>query len=188
MFYLASICGKFDVPNVVRGNHAKFLISTADTKTQTPDGMPAANHLSLAFGDFERDNPEGPTPKHVSTIINWVEKLPKNTSVVVNCDAGVSRSPAVAMGAQIASELAENGNDRSNLNEIIEEAVKWVVATRPQADPNMLIIAFFDNALKLDGKLFTLAEIVAKRQFFRKHGMEHDFSEIRNNILSKKPV
>jgi predicted protein tyrosine phosphatase len=188
MFYLASICGKFDVPNVVRSNRAQFLLSTTDTKTMTPPGLSTKNHLSLAFGDFERDNPNGPKPDHVSTIIKWVQKLPKNSSVVVNCDAGVSRSTAVAMGAQIASEIAESGNDRSTLNETIEHAVKWVVSTRPQADPNMLIIAYFDNALELGGKLFTLAEIVAKRQFFRKHGMEQDFSEIRNNILSKTPI
>lgn len=55
--------------------------------------------MQLCFADREFESPYGFQAEHAKQIINYVfEVLPKVDCLLVHCEAGTSRSPAIAAG------------------------------------------------------------------------------------------
>ncbi len=76
-------------------------------------------------------------------VVGFAIALPTLRSLV-HCQAGISRSTAVACGI-----LCQHGFSPS-------EAVQYVRSIRPQAKPNQHVLKLFDEILGLEGKLIAI--------------------------------
>ncbi len=88
------------------------------------------------------------TSRQIQAILKFTARLQSKDKLLVHCGAGVSRSPAVAMGILCQHGFMPN------------EAVRFVYSIRPQTLPNQHIIRLFDDILGLKGKLVAAAIIV----------------------------
>lgn len=84
---------------------------------------------------------EGPEKRHIQNIITFLTPI-INDNVIhnlgINCFAGVSRSTAVALIALVMS------------GKPIEEALTHVLKIRPEAWPNLRMLAFASDILGID--------------------------------------
>jgi predicted protein tyrosine phosphatase len=139
----------------VSKNNGTHMLSTVDKGKRTfrHPTIPGHQHLEMYFDDDEDPTLYGaPTRQQVESILEWAASLPPDARLVVNCEAGVSRSTACAL-----SILAQQGGPGS-----AESAMQAVLALRPQAAPNLLIAAYADIFLGLDGELHAVAERVTQ--------------------------
>ena len=81
------------------------------------------------------------TEKDIQEIIETFIPF-QDKKVLIHCHAGISRSPATAIGLKIATGMP------------IKEAIENTAAQRPIMWANDLIIQLFDDFLNLDGELF----------------------------------
>ena len=73
---------------------------------------------------------------------DFVESLGDDSSLLVHCHEGISRSSAIAIA--IYTSLYQDPDD----------AIKRVSHQRPQADPNIEVIRLADDLLDMQGKLY----------------------------------
>ena len=166
------ICGVTDVINFVEQHNIKKIISCL-TDYEIVERM---YHLQESLDQIDQNYWRNPT--------NWLKleihdtaneagyKAPNMEEVVkgitfganvirsgepllVHCQFGLSRSPAVAIGCLLKA------------GRTIDQAYQEVLAVRPTIDPNELIIRLIDEHLNLQGKL-----------------IEHN-KEFRKNLLSR---
>jgi predicted protein tyrosine phosphatase len=107
--------------------------------------------LVVYFDDIEFVPKQGsrwtaPTKPQIEHVLNFTKSLTDSDRLLVNCKAGVSRSPAMLIGILCQHRLAP------------DEALRAVQRSRPQLWPNNVVIAFCDQILDLGGKLI---EVVA---------------------------
>ena len=88
-------------------------------------------------------NKKLPTLEHIQDILKFTASLKSTDKLLVHCTAGISRSTAVAAGI-----LCQHG-----LN--AEDALEYVFSIRRQASPNIYILGFFEEILKIDGLVAT---------------------------------
>jgi len=87
---------------------ATYAISILDPAEPIPaiPLIPLEQRLILRFQDLDHDPDrlgiEPPSAAHVEAILHFVRHLPVHASLVVHCQAGISRSVAVAMIATVA--------------------------------------------------------------------------------------
>lgn len=110
---------------------------------------PQPRHLTLLFDDIEdtRLSTRGwqaPTADHVAQALSFARAL--ESSLLVHCHAGVSRSGAMAL-AVLADRLGPGQE---------EEAMRRLMETRPCAVPNGLVVALADQLLERGGALLDL--------------------------------
>ena len=80
--------------------HAHVCIRSVGTEIKTPQcGNPA---LYLAFHDLRENCKEEQVAglfneKQASAIVEFVEYMPEDLPIIVNCEAGISRSPGVVL-------------------------------------------------------------------------------------------
>ena len=140
---LLHICSLGEVPGLTEEIEATHLISALDpgTPLDRPHFIPEHQHLNLSFRDTDDvTDPHAPTIDHVATIHDWAESVPGNARVVVHCYMGISRSTAITLGL-LARHLKP------------EDAAVTLKEIRPQATPNPLIVAHWDEVLGLNGRL-----------------------------------
>jgi predicted protein tyrosine phosphatase len=120
-----------------------YLISIGDGDDPLPLGYGQVERKSrLRIADVVTD--EGATEEDVLGIIELARQLRSESgTVLIHCEAGVSRSTAVALIMYVCW-LGPGHED---------EAMRRVVAQRPCAIPNRRIVALADNLLDLDGRL-----------------------------------
>ena len=128
------------------------MISIGCPDRDPPSGFyhfPPEQKLKLTFFDYicevkdyteMRALPYCPSHQDINQVINFTAQKIKplvevNPTVLIHCEVGISRSPAIA---QIV--LQELG-----LTE--DEAYKMVMAERPQAFPNGLILDLYRRAI-----------------------------------------
>lgn len=104
--------------------------------------------LELIFDDIENENVErmglrGPKEHHIKELLEWLDGLNYNDvdKLLIHCAAGVARSTACAMICYY-----HKGHSLS-------ESLEFVIADRPQAWPNMLVLECADKVLGLEGKM-----------------------------------
>ena len=90
--------------------------------------------------------------EHLQAILSFTAELNCSAKLLVHCQAGLSRSPAVACGI-----LCQHGLTPY-------EAVKQVLSMRVEAFPNQHILRLFEEILGLDGLVATSHEQVLKQQ------------------------
>jgi predicted protein tyrosine phosphatase len=120
-----------------------YLVSIGDPH----DGLPVGYHafgrkLRLLIGDVLTD--DGATDDDVRRIISLAESLRADTgTVLVHCEAGVSRSSATAL-IMYACWLGPGHEP---------EAMARVLAQRPIAAPNRRMVEIGDRLLGREGRL-----------------------------------
>lgn len=99
-------------------------------------------HLLLPCHDIEEPDRcrIAPGPDHVGALLDLVADV-RPQRLLVQCTAGLSRSPALALVAAVAA-----GRGPADACAAMRRAV-------PQASPNRLILAWGDHLLGLDGAL-----------------------------------
>ncbi len=109
--------------------------------------------LPLGYGNVERKvrlriadviTEEGATEDDVRGIVELAEELQSESgTLLIHCEAGVSRSTAAALIVH-ACWLGAGNED---------EAMRRVIAQRPYAIPNRRMVALADTFLGLNGRL-----------------------------------
>jgi predicted protein tyrosine phosphatase len=161
-----TICGKSEVKKTTKRWGATHIISTLDQGDRLfrPPRVPVENHLQLWFEDEEDAAKWGaPTLDHAHAILTWSEKLPPDARCLIHCFAGACRSTAIG----ISLWLQHNGAHR------VPEAAEWLKQIRPQACPNLLLAAHFDQLLGLQGELVRMCDTIGADSINRWWKLNH---------------
>jgi len=130
---IVSICALNEVVRCVKLSNADAIISILDPETGTDFSVGScAKHLTLKFHDVERITHGciAPTIYHGREILEFVDALPADSRLLIHCTAGISRSPAVAIGL-----MARNGQNA--------EAITDLKKLARYALPNTRIVEIF---------------------------------------------
>lgn len=119
-------------PGVLPGEHG--------AAPRLGDGTP---QLVLSFWDSETPVQDGPDIAQIEQGIAFVMEHILEGDVIIHCNAGVSRSAAVALGVL---SLLHPGKDEARLIELLLEI-------RPIAAPNIIVVGMVDELTGRDGKL-----------------------------------
>jgi len=149
-----SVCG-IDEIDKFAGNNVTHLISIDDpgAPTETPEWFRGI-HWHLVFQDVETVKQAkqfralGPTIHDVKQIIEFGETCltaskTKRVHLLIHCMAGVSRSTAAAFA--ILCMIHGKGSE--------PESLEHLLAIRPDALPNRLVVKYADQLLGRDGKM-----------------------------------
>ena len=126
--------------NGVRDGVKKFgathVISITDGKLAfIHPSIPNENILRMKFDDvLDTNHPLAPRLHHIERIAAWIENLPQDAVLLVHCEAGISRSTAIAWFAYVLKT-----------NSPPARAFQHILAIRPQAVPNNLIAEIIDQ-------------------------------------------
>jgi len=146
------ICGANEVHEYRTHNITHILTIATPGDIVTRPTWFDGKHLVLYFGDVisEADarqyNTIAPTTIDISKAIEFTSQAwesPNTTNVLIHCDYGASRSPALAYVA-LANKLGPGAEDQAL--QIIEEI-------RPEAVPNRMIVQLGDDLLCRNGAL-----------------------------------
>ncbi len=105
--------------------------------------------LILRFDDINEpiDDYVVPQLSHIKRALDFADKI-EDGSLLVHCNAGISRSSAIAL-AVIAKRLG-SGKE--------EEAVNTLEHINPNCRPNRSIVEMTDELLKRNGSLYKVVE------------------------------
>lgn len=144
---IVRICSLREAVQLAHEWPADHVISLLESKGER-SRMPLAcnSHLKVNFDDIIQPRTDGepgvvPGEEHIRQILEFAKKFQTGERVLVHCVAGVSRSPAVAIGV-----LCSLGWD-------IDKAFDYIQEIRPQLSPNEKVLEHFDNLLGLNGEL-----------------------------------
>ena len=146
MFNVA-ITSRNGVRDGVKKFGATHVISITDGKLAfIHPSIPTDYILRIKFDDvLNTTHPLAPKLHHIERIAFWVQTLPSNATLLVHCEAGISRSSAIAWFAYV---LRNGGSPAS--------AFKHILGVRPQAVPNNLVADLIDQwYIKHTGIKFT---------------------------------
>ncbi len=120
-----------------------YLVSIGDADDPLPEGYENAERkLRLLIADVVTE--EGATEEDVRRIIQLAEQLrAESGTLLIHCEAGVSRSTATAL-IMYACWLGPGRED---------DAMQRVMAQRPFAIPNRRMVVLADSFLAFDGRL-----------------------------------
>jgi predicted protein tyrosine phosphatase len=105
------------------------------------------HHLVVEFDDTEVNNPESKwvaaTRDDIERIFAFTKNLTDGDRLLVHCQAGHGRSPAILMGV-----LMQHGMSA-------DDAFESVLEIRSAAIPNRMIVDIIDDVLSTEGALGT---------------------------------
>ena len=136
------------------GQRIKAIVSIGSPGTSPPRGFSRVpNRLRLEFDDIEEpaDDPESKLPafEDIRKAIAFAPSVAGDEgTLLVHCQAGISRSSAVAL--TICAAILGPGKE--------EEAMAYIMEARPIATPNLWIVELADEALGRDGRLVDAAQ------------------------------
>lgn len=135
--------------NSAIAGEVKYLLSIGSPGIAPPRGFQqVSQRLRLEFDDIDApfDDSEYvlPTLKDIWKTIEFAAAIPQwEGTLLVHCQAGISRSAAIAL--TICAHRLGRGREA--------EALAYVLSARPAAHPNYWIVELADMALERDGKL-----------------------------------
>ena len=120
-----------------------YLVSIGDANDPLPEGYEnAGRKVRWLIADVVTE--EGATEDDVRRIIELAEELrSEGGTLLIHCEAGVSRSTATAL--IMYAYWFGRGSEH--------EAMERVIVRRPFAIPNRRMVALADTLLGLDGRL-----------------------------------
>ncbi|PWU12382.1 MAG: hypothetical protein C5B50_21515 [Verrucomicrobia bacterium] len=145
------ICGVSDLERQCGQDITHLItISNPGAPCSKPNGF-IGEHLQLWFGDVvsEEDarqcRTKAPTVEDVRAGVEFFRKawLQPKSKLLVSCDYGASRSPALAY-VGIADQLG-SGHE--------SEALRLILQIRPEAVPNSLVVRLGDTFMSRRGAL-----------------------------------
>ncbi len=170
--FILSICGKHQVDRFARSGITHLLSLEDPGILKATPAWFSGPHVQLHLHDLDapgnRAGLEGvpPTLEHVRSILHMGEAClsaaattgPDATRVhlLVHCYAGISRSTAAAYAIATQSMGVEHA----------EQALAFVLQTRPEAFPNALIVRHADRLLGGKGRLIAALQPL-RNQFGR---------------------
>ncbi len=134
--------------------------------------LDAPTQLILAFWDVEQASAQGPDIAQVQAGLDFILQHAAQGGVLIHCHAGKSRSTAMALGA-----LALLNPDMS-----AEELLEKLLAIRPVAAPNILMVEMIDQITGRGGTL--LAAVLAHPQIDRQR---RETEEARQSFMRSNP-
>lgn len=153
MIYVSPIT---KVDETISRSGAKHLLTllSGDTQFVCPLSIATANHLLLTFNDIveERQGLVAPGRNHVEALLGFVREWDRSAPLVINCFAGVSRSPAAAYiaAAALSPDRAEG------------ELAQTLRRLSPSATPNIRLIRHADELLQRNGRMIAAIEAIGR--------------------------
>jgi predicted protein tyrosine phosphatase len=125
---------------------------------------PTRLHIAY-FHDTSTEEPgrRAPAEDDLRRILAFVANLEPEARILIHCWAGISRSTAV--GYAVLCQSMGPGRET--------ECIESILAIRPQAFPNTLIIALADRILERKGAMLQASEKLMSR-FFLRAGLDDD--------------
>ena len=150
------VCSLSDLYDVCENINPSHVISVIDPghEPDTPKGV--KNHLKLGFDDIIEVNNKNsiyrlnntevdqvlPSKDHIKSIVNFLSSWNNQEPIVIHCWCGVSRSMATATYL-LCKE------DQTN----IDRNIKYIRSIAPHANPNKLMINYFEKTLNIEKKI-----------------------------------
>ncbi len=132
---------------VLEQTDARHLITllTDGSSFVRPAGIGEENHLHLVMNDISepRAGMIPPNALHVAELLQFTRSWTRDTPLVINCYAGISRSTAAAY---VVCCALQPQRDEVALAQTLR-------AKSPSATPNSLIVRLGDEALGRDGRM-----------------------------------
>jgi predicted protein tyrosine phosphatase len=145
------VCNRLEVWHFAPNNGVTHILSLLDhgVKPPLPHDFNHSNWKLVHFEDvFAPLYDRAPKIEHVRDCLDWASKLPEDAVLLVHCEAGISRSTAMAMAILTQKMGKEN----------FKEAMEIIVKKRPIACPNPLIATYADDIFDLGGKYLAASE------------------------------
>lgn len=131
-------------------------------KPYLEDLLPNENWRHMTCEDTESPHDHmAPTLEQMQYHLSWIKKLPEFSTVLIHCEAGISRSTAVTFAALVQ----EHGLDN------LEFCKNELLRIRPEAAPNRLMVAYADQILGANGAMSEVAQKINERFFLKKFGV-----------------
>ena len=141
------VCSLAALPDTVRATGASHVLTVMANvaQVQRPVSVLPANHLKVQMDDITEqiDGFVAPSDLHIEQVLNFVRGWDRAAPLVVHCYAGISRSTASAFAAAC---MLNPDRDECVIARQIREASAI-------AQPNRLIVALADKALRRDGRM-----------------------------------
>ena len=152
------VCSLKDLELVCDSIKPSHIISVIDPgfAPKTPKGI--SNHLKLGFDDIVNISDTGPlyrvpgknshikqtlfNEQNAQAIVDFVKTWKVEKPIIVHCWCGISRSMATA--TYIMCSLENNNIDKN---------VRYIRSVAPHANPNTLMLSFFEQILNTGDKI-----------------------------------
>ena len=159
------VCGVAELETVLR-NPFTHIVSIWDPEWIERGGVEIQLRKRLAgttrlhityFHDTSAEEPgrQAPVEYDLRRILAFASNLEPAAEILIHCWAGISRSTAVAYA--ILCQAAGPGRE--------SECIESVLAVRPQAFPNTLIVKLADRILNRNGAMQEACEELLSRIF-----------------------
>jgi predicted protein tyrosine phosphatase len=134
-----------------RPSHVIGLASPGAEVAVVPNGV---ERLQLAFHDIvePRSDLQPVSEADVERLLAFAENWPRAAPLLIQCWAGVSRSPAAAYAVACA---VRGAGDEAELAEALRLAA-------PFATPNRRLVALADAALERDGRMIAAIAAIGR--------------------------
>lgn len=152
------VCSLSDFENVCESIKPTHAISVIDPGFEPNTPKDITNHLKLGFDDIVSISDKGPlyrvpgqnshikqtlfTEKNAKKISDFVDTWSSDNSIVIHCWCGISRSMATATYTMCSI-------DKIN----IDRNIRYIRSIAPHANPNKLMLSYFENILKTEGQI-----------------------------------
>ena len=172
------VCSLKDLETVCSSVKPSHVISVIDPgyAPKTPQGV--KKHLKLGFDDIINISPDNnifrlnsdnspqvlPNQDHVQSIVDFTNSWDSISPIVVHCWCGVSRSMATAIYLLCKED---------NLN--IEKNIKYLMNIAPHANPNKLLIKYFEKKLKIEDKII---QAIQKHPYTKTYDCSSNFAPV----------
>ena len=146
------VCPLHEVDEAVRRWQPSHVIAMASPGAETAGFPTGIERLTLTFHDIPRPQPslQAVSQADVDRLLAFARAWPRTSPLLIQCWAGVSRSPAAAYAVTCALSVA--GQER--------ELAQRLRAVAPFATPNPLVVELCDRALDRGGRMSrAIAEI-----------------------------
>jgi predicted protein tyrosine phosphatase len=153
------VCSLEEMPRMVDSLRPGRLISLLPAIDQppTPEHIHPSDHLRVLVDDvdYAQRGVSTPAHEHIRQLLGFLRESPLESSLLIHCLAGVSRSPAAAL---VALVLEAPGREL--------QAARVLREAAPFVNPNHLIVELADAELKRDGALIAALQAMGEPDMF----------------------
>ena len=148
------VCGKFDLPHIDLGDFTHMIsIQNSDVSGVEcrPSTVPETSYLMLAFSDVvDPNHADAPNRPEMEKLFTWMKRQCDVGALLVHCDAGLRRSPAVALFCLTHFESVPYEESMKTVEENSSCRYIW---------PNDLIVEIGDDLASAGGGALRAVEV-----------------------------